>query len=191
MAQLVYAYGGRVAEELIFGPEKITTGAGNDIERATALARRMITEWGMSEAVGPMNIGDRGEEIFLGREIMERRDVSEETAQLVDAEVRKLLEGAYQNASRVMKKNLDKLHVLANALLERETLDSDEIRAVFEGKELPPLPEEESATEDGRQDASRDPVGAKAGPGHGATSGKLEPATSLKGTRGATRKPER
>ncbi|NIN72030.1 MAG: ATP-dependent zinc metalloprotease FtsH, partial [Gemmatimonadetes bacterium] len=98
MAQLVYAYGGRVAEELVFGPEKITTGAGNDIERATALARRMITEWGMSEAIGPMNIGDRGEEIFLGREIMERRDVSERTSELVDEEVRKLLDDAYQDA---------------------------------------------------------------------------------------------
>jgi cell division protease FtsH len=190
MAQLVYAYGGRVAEELIFGPEKITTGAGNDIERATALARRMITEWGMSEAVGPMNIGDRGEEIFLGREIMERRDVSEQTAQLVDAEVRKLLDGAYEDASRVMKKNQDKLHVLANALLVRETLDSEEIRAVFEGKELPPLPDEEGVGEDGRQDASRDAAGSKDGAGHGAPSEKLEPATSLKSARGETTKPE-
>ncbi|UCC85369.1 MAG: ATP-dependent zinc metalloprotease FtsH [Gemmatimonadota bacterium] len=190
MAQLVYAYGGRVAEELIFGPEKITTGAGNDIERATALARRMITEWGMSEAVGPMNIGDRGEEIFLGREIVERRDVSEETAQLVDAEVRKLLEDAYQDASRVMKKNLDKLHVLANALLDRETLDSDEIRAVFEGKELPPLPDGEGAKPDGQPDASADAAGAQDGAGRGTRSEKLEPAASLKSARGETAKPE-
>ena len=136
-----------------------------------------------------MNIGDRGEEIFLGREIMERRDVSEQTAQLVDAEVRKLLDGAYEDASRVMKKNQDKLHVLANALLDRETLDSDEIRAVFDGKELPPLPEEEGAKEDGRQDASRDAVGSNDAAGHGAPE-KLEPATSLKSARGETTKPE-
>ncbi len=190
MAQLVYAYGGRVAEELVFGPEKITTGAGNDIERATALARRMITEWGMSEAIGPMNIGDRGEEIFLGREIMERRDVSERTSELVDEEVRKLLDDAYQDASRIMSENLDKLHVLAKALLERETLDSDEIRAVFEGKELPPLPDEEGAKLDGQPDASADAVGAQDGARRGSRSEKLEPAASLKGARGGTAKPE-
>jgi cell division protease FtsH len=190
MAQLVYAYGGRVAEELIFGPEKVTTGAGNDIERATALARRMITEWGMSEAVGPMNIGDRGEEIFLGREIMERRDVSERTSELVDEEVRKLLDDAYQDASRIMSENLDKLHVLAKALLERETLDSEEIRAVFDGKELPPLPEEEGAKVDGRPDASRDAAGESDGTGQRSPSGKLEPAASLKSARGGTTKRE-
>ncbi|MGD2215744.1 MAG: ATP-dependent zinc metalloprotease FtsH [Gemmatimonadales bacterium] len=188
MAQLVYAYGGRVAEELVFGPEKITTGAGNDIERATALARRMIAEWGMSQAIGPMNIGDRGDEIFLGREIVERRDVSERTAQLVDEEVRKLLDAAYQDASRVMKENLDKLHVLANALLERETLDSDEIRAVFQGKELPPLREEGRPKIDGRPEASADAAGASDGTGHDSAPGKLEPAASLESTRGETTK---
>ncbi|MEE8550726.1 MAG: ATP-dependent zinc metalloprotease FtsH, partial [Gemmatimonadota bacterium] len=90
-AQLVYAYGGRVAEELVFGAENITTGAGNDIERATALARRMITEWGMSDKLGPQSIGERAEHIFLGREIMERREISEETARMVDEEVRSIL----------------------------------------------------------------------------------------------------
>jgi len=180
MAQLVYAYGGRVAEELVFGPEKITTGAGNDIERATALARRMIAEWGMSETVGPMNVGDRGDEIFLGREIVERRDVSEQMAQLVDEEIRKLLDDAYENASRVVSENIDKLHVLAKALLERETLDSDDIMAVFEGRDLPPLPDEGRAKRDGGQDsAPRAP-----------SSAKLEPAASLGPAREEKGEPE-
>ncbi len=191
VAQLVYAFGGRVAEELVFGPEMITTGAGNDIERATALARRMIGEWGMSDAVGPMNIGDRGDEIFLGREIVERRDISEQMAQLVDQEVRKLLDGAFQEATRVMNENVDKLHVLANALLERETLDADEIRTVFEGRELPPLPEEEEAAVkvDGRPDAAAGTGGEKDGAGHGSSAEELETAASIESPRGRTTKP--
>ncbi|KPK57632.1 MAG: hypothetical protein AMS21_11215, partial [Gemmatimonas sp. SG8_38_2] len=188
-AQLVYAYGGRVAEEQIFGPEKITTGAGNDIERATALARRMVTEWGMSDIVGPMNVGDRGEEIFLGREIHERREVSEEMSRMVDDEVRKLLDDAYNRAAAVISEHQDKLHTLAKALLERETLDSDEINLVFTGKELPPLPEAESAAGDGPIDAAaaaesarklRDAKGAR-------IEQSLKPATSFESTRGEVR----
>jgi cell division protease FtsH len=152
VAQLVYAFGGRVAEELVFGPEMITTGAGNDIERATALARRMIGEWGMSDAVGPMNIGDRGDEIFLGREIVERRDISEQMAQLVDQEVRKLLDGAFQEATRVMNENVDKLHVLANALLRRQALV---VRRTVPGTVPPPRnwrpPRRSRALEAGRR----------------------------------------
>ena len=191
-AQLIYAYGGRVAEELVFGLEKITTGAGNDIERATLLARRMVTEWGMSERVGPMNVGDRGEEIFLGRELVERREVSEQMAQLVDEEVRELLDGAYREARRVVSSNLDKLHALAKALLERETLDADEIKAVFDGKQLPPLEPAATAQEDGRRaakakaDASavqRDASGREVGD-------KLEPAASFERSRGKATEPE-
>jgi cell division protease FtsH len=192
-AQLVYAYGGRVAEELIFGAEKITTGAGNDIERATALARRMITEWGMSDQVGPMNVGDRGEEIFLGREIMERRDVSEQMTQMVDNEIRALLDEAYASASRLIKGNTDKLHILANALLERETLDSDEIQIVFDGKELPPLPEERAnkggkdADDAGNGSPAR---GSSAKAEAGGTDEKREPATVAKSSKGEATKPE-
>jgi cell division protease FtsH len=189
MAQLVYAYGGRVAEELVFGPEKITTGAGNDIERATALARRMITEWGMSETVGPMNIGDRGDEIFLGREIVERRDVSEQMAQLVDQEVRKLLDAAYQDASRIMAEHVDKLHVLANTLLERETLDSEDIITVFEGRELPPLPEEEAKV-DGRREPAAGAGGRNAATQRHASAQKLEPAAPLESAKGEREGPE-
>ncbi|UCC75166.1 MAG: ATP-dependent zinc metalloprotease FtsH [Gemmatimonadota bacterium] len=188
MAQLIYAYGGRVAEERVFGADKITTGAGNDIERATALARRMIAEWGMSDVVGPINVGDRGDEIFLGREIVERRDVSEQMAQMVDEEVRRLLDEAYDEASRVINEHLERLHVLANALLERETLDSDEIITVFEGRELPPRPEEEATKADAQLDAA---AGAANGGAAGEASGEqLEPAASLKSVQGESTKPE-
>ena len=144
-AQLVYAFGGRVAEELVFGPEKITTGAGNDIERATALARRMVSEWGMSEKVGPMNVGDRQDQIFLGRDIVERREVSERLSELVDEESRALLDRAYQKVKEIVANNRDKLDALASALLERETLDSEEITTVFNGGTLPPLPDSDGS----------------------------------------------
>jgi cell division protease FtsH len=188
LAQLVYAYGGRVAEELVFGKEKITTGAGNDIERATALVRRMVTEWGMSEEIGPMNVGERGEEIFLGREIMERHGVSERMAQRVDDEMRALLDQAYDLATKVISENLDKLHVLAKSLLERETLDAEEIKTLFEGRELPPLPAPDVAV--GEQDEGREAKATRqAAPGIRDVAGNLKPATSFEGRREAA-KPE-
>jgi cell division protease FtsH len=137
--QLVMLFGGRVAEELVFGPQKITTGAGNDIERATAIARRMVTQFGMSEALGPVAIGEKEHEIFLGREFSQRREISGKTAQLVDEEVRRILDNAYSEAERVLADNRQLLDAIAEALLERETLDGDEVGMLEEGKELPPL----------------------------------------------------
>jgi cell division protease FtsH len=137
LGSLVMLFGGRAAEAMVFGPEKITTGAGNDIERATALARRMVTQFGMSEAVGPMAIGDAEQEIFLGREIGHRRTVSERTAQLVDAEVKRLLDEAYARAADALEENRPLLDAIAEALLERETLDADEIRLLADGQPLP------------------------------------------------------
>ena len=182
-AQLVYAFGGRVAEEQIFGPDQITTGAGNDIERATALARRMVTEWGMSDVVGPMNVGDRGEEIFLGREIFERRDISERMSRMVDDEVRRLLNEAFQQASSVISEHKEKVHAVANALLERETLDSEDIALVFEGKELPPLPEAEPV-EAGPPDVKIPEVKPAVRDAAAARIENLKPATSFESTRG-------
>ncbi len=192
-AQLIYAFGGRVAEELVFGAEMITTGAGNDIERATALARRMVAEWGMSDKIGPMNIGDRDEQIFLGREIFERREVSERTAEMVDDEVRALIAVAYESARKKIASNRDKLSALAEALLERETLDAKEINIVFEGKELPPLPDsEEAEPEAGTAVAEAMPEEAPGG-GDGAdqkTSDSREPAASLKRSSEVAAEPE-
>jgi cell division protease FtsH len=139
LGQLKMLFGGRVAEEMVFGDEKITTGAGNDIERATAIARRMVTQFGMSPAVGPIAVGDREQEIFLGRELSQRREVSERTAQLVDSEIKRILDEAYAAAREVLEGNSDLLETIAEALLERETLDADEIKLLAQGEELPPL----------------------------------------------------
>jgi cell division protease FtsH len=130
-------YGGRAAEEMIFGPAKITTGAGNDIERATALARRMVTQFGMSESIGPMAIGDAEHEVFLGREIGQRRAISENVAPRVDTEVKRLLDEAYVTAMKMLEGNRDLLEQIAEALLERETLDREEIDLLASGESLP------------------------------------------------------
>ena len=137
-AMLVMTYGGRVSEELIFGHDKVTTGAANDIQKATSLARRYVSQWGLSDAVGPMLVGDNEQEVFLGRELSHRREVSEKTAQLVDAEVSKLLTESYDRAKKTLEDHIDLLHAIAAALLERETLTSDDIAILVEGGTLPP-----------------------------------------------------
>ncbi|MGH7646358.1 MAG: ATP-dependent zinc metalloprotease FtsH, partial [Gemmatimonadales bacterium] len=123
LSRLAVAYGGRVAEELVFGPDKVTTGAAHDIEVATSYARRMVTQFGMSDAIGPVAVGAREAEIFLGRELVQRREVSERTAELVDVEVKRILSGAYESAREVLSARRGGLDALAAALLERETLD--------------------------------------------------------------------
>ncbi len=137
--QLAMLFGGRVAEELEFGPEKVTTGAGNDIERATAMARRMVTRFGMSDRIGLMAVGDSEQEVFLGRELVQRREVSDYTAQQVDEEVKRILDDAHSRARTIIEANRDLLEAIAIALLERETLDSSEIELLCEGKALPPV----------------------------------------------------
>ena len=155
--QLAMLFGGRVAEELIFGPADVTTGAGNDIERATAMARRMVTTFGMSDAIGLVAIGDSAQEVFLGREIVQRRAVSEHTARLVDEEVKRILDVAQDRARDILAANRDLLEVIAQSLLERETLDGDEIAILDKGGTLPPLQEldEPSALDD---EAKKDAV---------------------------------
>jgi len=138
--QLAMLFGGRVAEEMIFGEEDVTTGAGNDIERATAMARRMVTQFGMSEVIGLVAVGDAEHEVFLGRELVQRRQVSEHTARLVDQEVKRILDEAHDKARQVLESNADLLERIAGALLERETLDRTQIEALERGDPLPPLP---------------------------------------------------
>ncbi len=138
LGNLSMLFGGRVAEELVYGPDKVTTGAGNDIERATALARRMVTQFGMSERVGVMAVGDREQEIFLGREFSQRREVSEQTAQMVDAEIKRLLDEAYERARALIVGHRDELERITAALLERETIDRDDLALLMRGEPLPP-----------------------------------------------------
>jgi cell division protease FtsH len=143
--QLAMLFGGRVAEELVFGPQAVTTGAGNDIERATGMARRMVTSFGMSDVIGLVAIGEPEHEIFLGRDISQRRGVSEHMARLVDEEVKRLVDTAHGRARDVLEEHRDLLEVFAQALLERETLDREAIEMLERGETLPPLevPEEE------------------------------------------------
>jgi cell division protease FtsH len=140
LGRLAMAYGGRVAEELIFGADKVTTGAAQDIQQATEMARRMVTQFGMSDAVGPIAVGDREQQIFLGREIAQRREVSEKTAEIVDTEVKRILDQAFQRARGILESSMETLHRMANALLERETLDREEVELLAAGKSLPPRP---------------------------------------------------
>ncbi|MFL5486875.1 MAG: ATP-dependent zinc metalloprotease FtsH [Gemmatimonadaceae bacterium] len=139
-ANLVKAYGGRVAEELVFGRERVTTGAASDIQQATGLARRYVSQWGLSDEIGPVLVGDNEQELFLGRELQTRREVSERTAQLVDSEVSRVIKEAYLRATQVLQEHMALLHTVASALLDRETLTGDEVAALARGETLPPRP---------------------------------------------------
>ncbi|MEA1996696.1 MAG: ATP-dependent zinc metalloprotease FtsH [Gemmatimonadota bacterium] len=157
---LVALLGGRCAEELILGD--MTTGAGNDIERATELARKMVCNWGMSKALGPLSFGKKEEQIFLGKEISQRQDYSEDTAQLIDREVRSLIDEAYNEAVSLLSENRSILEALADALLEREVLDREEIDIIVSGRKLPALKKKVTARR------RRRPAGAGAGAKKGA-----------------------
>ncbi|MEK6609718.1 MAG: hypothetical protein AABZ35_02230, partial [Gemmatimonadota bacterium] len=136
--QLAVSFGGRVAEQLVFGAEKVTTGAWGDIEQATRMARRMVTQFGMSEIVGTVAVGDQEHEIFLGREISQRQGVSERTAELVDNEIKRIIDEAYARARTILAGHREMLVMLAAALLDRETLDREELDTVLAGQPLPP-----------------------------------------------------
>ena len=140
LSQMAGLFGGRIAEELIFGKDHITTGASNDIERATEIARNMVTKWGLSEELGPLTYGEEQGEVFLGRSMTQRREVSEKTSSLIDLEVRKIVDMAYATAYNILKENLDKLHLMADALIKYETIEERQIREVLAGK-VPSAPE--------------------------------------------------
>ncbi|MGQ4659887.1 ATP-dependent zinc metalloprotease FtsH [Lysobacter sp. F6437] len=137
-SQLCSLYGGRVAEELIFGNDKVTTGASNDIERATKMARNMVTKWGLSDEMGPIAYSEEDDEVFLGRSVTQHKSVSDDTARKIDEVVRGILDKAYNRTTQILNDNLDKLHVMANALLQYETIDANQIDAIMEGREPGP-----------------------------------------------------
>jgi len=174
--QLSALLGGRAAEVLVL--EETTTGAGDDLQRATDLARRMVTKWGMSERLGPLTYGDEQEQVFLGREIAQHRDYSEETARLIDQEVKAIVADAFDRAVTILRENHDVLERVAGALLEREILDRDELQAILDGEELPPEepdvePSEDSASpaDAGERTEEGEPVagGESAAPGESAS----------------------
>ncbi len=135
-ADLSVAMGGRIAEEMIFGDEAVTTGASSDIQMATDTARRMVTEWGMSDKLGPLRYTDNQEEVFLGHSVAQSKNMSDDTAALVDSEVKVIVENAYKRAQEILTKHLDQLHTLAKALLEYELLSGDEIKDLLAGKKI-------------------------------------------------------
>ncbi len=137
-ARLVMAFGGRAAEELVFGRDRVTTGAASDIQQATGIARRYVSQWGLSDAIGPVLVGDNEQEVFLGQQLTSRRQVSERTAQQVDDEVSRVIQEAYARAKEVLIANRPLLEAIAAALLERETLTREDFAILIDGGTLPP-----------------------------------------------------
>jgi len=147
-SQICSLFGGRIAEELVFGPDKVTTGASNDIMRSTELARNMVTKWGLSEKLGPLTYSDEQEEVFLGHSVAQHKAVSDETAHDIDSEIRAIIDKSYARAEQILKDNLDKLHLMAAALMKFETIDSDQIDDIMSGKEpRPPRDWDDSDTQ--------------------------------------------
>jgi cell division protease FtsH len=131
-------FGGRIAEELIFGPESVTTGASNDIERATELARNMVTKWGLSDKLGPLTYSEETGEVFLGRSVTQHKQVSDVTAHAIDEEVRSVIESNYQRARQILTSSLERLHAMADALMRYETIDEEQLKDIMAGR--PPKP---------------------------------------------------
>jgi len=148
---LAIAMGGRVAEELIFGYDKVTSGASSDIQMATNLARNMVTKWGLSDKLGPLLYTENEQEVFLGRSVAQQQHVSDETARLIDAEIRRFVDDAYDRAKKILTEHLDDLHQLAQAALEYETLSGDEINDVLAGKPIRQQSSEEDSSGSGTQ----------------------------------------
>jgi cell division protease FtsH len=137
-SRIATLFGGRVAEELIFGSENVTTGASNDIERATSIARNMVTKWGLTENLGPLTYSEDEDEVFLGRSVTQHKHVSDDTARQIDLEVRKIIDEAHAHSRRLLEENMDKLHLMADALMRYETIDTGQIDQIMEGREPDP-----------------------------------------------------
>jgi cell division protease FtsH len=131
-------FGGRIAEEIIFGADAVTTGASNDIERATDLARNMVTKWGLSDRLGPLAYAEEEGEVFLGRSVTQHKKVSDKTAHEIEEEVRRVIDENYGQARQILQTNLDKLHAMAEALIKYETIDESQIKDIMAGREARP-----------------------------------------------------
>jgi cell division protease FtsH len=166
-ADLCVAFGGRIAEELIFGYDKVTTGAQSDIEMATRMARAMVTRFGMSDELGPIAYGENQEEVFLGHSISRTQSVSEATAQKIDAEVRRIIDETYKRAKQILTDKIDDLHVLAKGLLEYETLTGDEIKGLLKGERPVRTPYEDPEPQAARPAATVPQAGRPRDPGIG------------------------
>jgi cell division protease FtsH len=170
LSQITSLFGGRVAEELIFGADAVTTGASNDIERTTELARNMVTKWGFSERLGPLTYTEEEGEVFLGRSVTQHKQVSDVTVHAIDEEVRNIIDSSYEHATKILTDNKDKLHAMAAALIKYESIDQVQIMAVMEGRDPPPPKDWTSsgptapATGEANDDSGKEPdIGEAAG----------------------------
>lgn len=133
-SRIATLFGGRVAEELVFGADAVTTGASNDIERATELARNMVTRWGLSDRLGPQTYSEESGEVFLGRSVTQHKQVSDVTAHVIDEEVRRVIDTNYRRAYQIIQTNMDKLQAMSEALIKYETIDEEQIKDIMAGK---------------------------------------------------------
>ncbi|GMR16706.1 MAG: ATP-dependent zinc metalloprotease FtsH [Gammaproteobacteria bacterium] len=165
-------FGGRLAEELIFGAEKVTTGASNDIQRTTELARNMVTKWGLSERLGPMTYSEEEGEVFLGHSVAQHKNVSDETTRIIDEEIRAIVDKNYKRAKTILNENLDKLHAMTDALMKYETIDADQIKDIMDGNDPRPpkdwsnddsSPDDNSSSATKKEDKKSGPIGDTAG----------------------------
>ena len=140
-SQIASLFGGRIAEEMVFGADAVTTGASNDIERATEIARNMVTKWGLSDLLGPLTYTEEDGEVFLGRSVTQHKQVSDETAHTIDKEVRKIIDANYKRAETILREHRDKLEAMADALMKYETIDESQLKDIMAGKE-PRAPED-------------------------------------------------
>ncbi|WP_405233428.1 ATP-dependent zinc metalloprotease FtsH [Lentisalinibacter salinarum] len=164
-SQISSLFGGRLAEELIFGADKVTTGASNDIERATEIARSMVTKWGLSEKLGPLTYSEDEGEVFLGRSVTEHKNVSDQTAHAIDEEIRAIIDANYQRAKQILTDNEKQLHLMAGALIKYETIDEGQIKDIMEGREpRPPVDWDDTGRPPGLQ-GDEDEKTAKEGDG--------------------------
>lgn len=157
-------FGGRIAEDMILGSAGVTTGASNDIERATEIARNMVTKWGLSERLGPLTYSEDDGEVFLGRSVTQHKQVSDDTAHAIDEEVRRIIDSNYARAEEILKENIDKLHVMAKALVKYETIDITQIKDIMDGKEPQPPADWEDSTPSGSDKGAPKPKIESAGP---------------------------
>lgn len=153
-------FGGRLAEEIIFGVDAVTTGASNDIERATEIARNMVTKWGLSEKLGPLTYAEDDGEVFLGKSVTKHKTVSDETSHAIDEEIRQFIDRNYERAETLLNDNMDKLHVMAEALLKYETIDSKQIEEIMSGK-IPGPPQDWSDSDDSSSNDDSKPAAKK------------------------------
>jgi cell division protease FtsH len=170
-SQIASMFGGRIAEELVFGADSVTTGASNDIQRATEIARNMVTKWGLSEKLGPLTYMEEEGEVFLGHSVSQNKHISDETAHIIDEEIRVIIDRNYQRAENILQEQRDKLDAMAAALIKFETIDQEQIADIMAGK--PPRPPADWSDDDASTNAPTDR-------GASATSADEKPDTDTK-----------